>query len=101
MGGTTGAGKSELLRTVVAGLAVRARPDDLTFVLVDYKGGSAFRECATLPHVLRLADSGPAKACAADPALASGLSTRDGELFTAEVGAALDLEVSPNPFAHN
>ncbi|MGW5239928.1 FtsK/SpoIIIE domain-containing protein [Monashia sp. NPDC004114] len=52
VGGTTGAGKSELLRALVAGLAVRSRPDDLTFVLVDYKGGSAFGECAALPHVL-------------------------------------------------
>ena len=56
---------------------------------------------ATLPYVLRLADSGPEQACAADPALASGLSTRQGQLFTAEVGAALDLDVSPNPYAHN
>jgi S-DNA-T family DNA segregation ATPase FtsK/SpoIIIE len=31
---------------------VRSRPNDLTFVLVDYKGGSAFNECARLPHVL-------------------------------------------------
>jgi S-DNA-T family DNA segregation ATPase FtsK/SpoIIIE len=50
--GTTGAGKSELLQSLVAGLAVSCRPDDLTFVLVDYKGGSAFNECARLPHVL-------------------------------------------------
>ncbi|HET6989332.1 MAG TPA: FtsK/SpoIIIE domain-containing protein, partial [Kribbella sp.] len=37
--GTTGAGKSELLQTMVASLAVANRPDELTFVLVDYKGG--------------------------------------------------------------
>src|SRR5262249_30881461 len=36
VGGTTGAGKSELLQTLVAGLAVRCRPDRLGFVLVDY-----------------------------------------------------------------
>ena len=50
--GTTGAGKSELLQTLVASLAVANRPDELTFVLVDYKGGSAFKECAGLPHTL-------------------------------------------------
>jgi S-DNA-T family DNA segregation ATPase FtsK/SpoIIIE len=52
VGGTTGAGKSELLQTLVASLAVHLPPDELTFVLVDYKGGSAFRDCADLPHVL-------------------------------------------------
>ncbi|WP_432836670.1 FtsK/SpoIIIE domain-containing protein [Dactylosporangium sp. CA-092794] len=50
--GTTGAGKSELLQTLVAALALTNRPDELTFVLVDYKGGSAFHECADLPHTL-------------------------------------------------
>ena len=49
--GTTGAGKSELLRSLVASLAVHNRPEQLSFVLVDYKGGAAFRECAGLPHV--------------------------------------------------
>ncbi|MFI6980409.1 FtsK/SpoIIIE domain-containing protein [Embleya sp. NPDC050154] len=50
--GTTGSGKSELLQSFVAALAVANRPDELTFVLVDYKGGSAFSECAELPHTL-------------------------------------------------
>ncbi len=50
--GTTGSGKSELLRSVVAGLAARCSPRDLTFVLVDYKGGSAFDLCAQLPHTV-------------------------------------------------
>jgi DNA segregation ATPase FtsK/SpoIIIE, S-DNA-T family len=52
VGGTTGAGKSELLRTLVAGLAAGVDPDHLTFVLVDFKGGSAFDECAVLPHTV-------------------------------------------------
>lgn len=50
--GTTGAGKSELLQTMIASLAVANRPDALTFVLVDYKGGSAFKDCARLPHTV-------------------------------------------------
>ncbi len=50
--GTTGAGKSELLQTLVASLAVVNRTDEMSFVLVDYKGGSAFRECAKLPHTV-------------------------------------------------
>ena len=50
--GTTGSGKSELLRTMVASLALVNRPDELVLVLVDYKGGSAFAEAAALPHVV-------------------------------------------------
>lgn len=50
--GTTGSGKSELLQTLVASLAAVNRPDELTFVLVDYKGGSAFKDCVRLPHTL-------------------------------------------------
>ena len=50
--GTTGSGKSEFLQTLVASLAVANRPDELTFVLVDYKGGSAFKDCARLPHTV-------------------------------------------------
>ncbi|ETK33281.1 FtsK/SpoIIIE domain-containing protein [Microbispora sp. ATCC PTA-5024] len=50
--GTTGAGKSELLQTLIASLAVANRPDEMTFVLIDYKGGSAFKDCAKLPHTV-------------------------------------------------
>src|SRR4029453_14649457 len=50
--GTTGAGKSELLQTLVCSLALRNRPDEMTFLLVDYKGGAAFRGGAQLPHVV-------------------------------------------------
>ncbi|MCF6468045.1 cell division protein FtsK [Nonomuraea sp. MG754425] len=50
--GTTGAGKSELLQTLICSLAVANRPDQLTFVLIDYKGGAAFKECVRLPHTV-------------------------------------------------
>lgn len=52
--GTTGSGKSELLRTLVASLAARCSPEHLTFVLVDYKGGATFDACAELPHTVGL-----------------------------------------------
>ena len=48
--GTTGSGKSELLQTMVLGLAARYRPEAVQFLLVDYKGGAAFGHCADLPH---------------------------------------------------
>jgi DNA segregation ATPase FtsK/SpoIIIE, S-DNA-T family len=44
--GATGSGKSELLRTIVAGLAATHPPDRLAFVLVDFKGGAAFADLA-------------------------------------------------------
>ena len=49
--GTTGAGKSVLLRTLVAGLCVGSPPEAVQLVLVDYKGGAAFGDCVRLPHV--------------------------------------------------
>lgn len=48
--GTTGSGKSELLLTLVTGLALAAPPEHTEFLLVDYKGGAAFGELTALPH---------------------------------------------------
>ncbi len=52
VGGTTGAGKSELLQSWILGMAAAHSPQRVTFLLVDYKGGSAFRECNDLPHTV-------------------------------------------------
>lgn len=54
VGGTTGAGKSELLQSWILGMATAHSPHRLTFLLVDYKGGSAFRDCVDLPHTVGL-----------------------------------------------
>lgn len=48
--GTTGSGKSELLLTLIAGLAINYDPTILNFVLVDYKAGAAFEPFRHLPH---------------------------------------------------
>jgi S-DNA-T family DNA segregation ATPase FtsK/SpoIIIE len=48
--GATGSGKSELLRTLVLALATTHSPEDLNFVLVDFKGGAAFLGFDQLPH---------------------------------------------------
>jgi S-DNA-T family DNA segregation ATPase FtsK/SpoIIIE len=48
--GATGSGKSELLRSLLVGLALSHPPELLGFVLVDYKGGAAFAGVARLPH---------------------------------------------------
>jgi len=50
--GTTGAGKSELLQSLVASMAIMHPPSSLTFVLIDYKGGAAFKDCEPLPHTV-------------------------------------------------
>jgi len=52
--GATGSGKSELLRTIVMGLALTHPPELLAFVLVDFKGGAAFAGLAGLPHTAGL-----------------------------------------------
>lgn len=49
--GATGSGKSELLRTLVLGLAMSHSSEKLNFVLVDFKGGATFAGMAGMPHV--------------------------------------------------
>lgn len=48
--GATGSGKSELLRTLVLGLALTHSSETLNFVLVDFKGGATFLGLDRLPH---------------------------------------------------
>lgn len=48
--GSTGSGKSELLMTLIIGMALNFSPDVLNFVLIDYKGGAAFEPFKRLPH---------------------------------------------------
>lgn len=48
--GTTGSGKSVLLQSWCLALACRNTPDDLRFVFLDFKGGTAFRALERLPH---------------------------------------------------
>ena len=51
VGGTTGSGKSELLVAWVLALAAAHPPERLSFLLVDFKGGTAFDPLTALPHV--------------------------------------------------
>ncbi|WP_433870164.1 type VII secretion protein EccCa [Saccharopolyspora sp. CA-218241] len=48
--GATGSGKSELLRTLVTGLAATHSSEILNLVLVDFKGGATFLGMDKLPH---------------------------------------------------
>ncbi|TFD19677.1 FtsK/SpoIIIE domain-containing protein [Cryobacterium sp. TMT4-10] len=54
VGGTTGSGKSELLVTWVAAMAAAFVPSEVTFLLVDFKGGAAFAPLGALPHCVGL-----------------------------------------------
>jgi len=61
--GATGSGKSELLRTLVLGLAATHSSEILNLVLVDFKGGATFLGMDKLPHtsavITNLADELP------------------------------------------
>ncbi|MBT1034897.1 FHA domain-containing protein [Canibacter sp. lx-45] len=50
LAGTTGAGKSELLQSLLLGLACACNPESLRLLLIDYKGSASFGKIAKLPH---------------------------------------------------
>lgn len=50
--GTTGSGKSELLQTIISSLAINYSPSDVSFILIDYKGGGMANLFTKLPHLI-------------------------------------------------
>jgi S-DNA-T family DNA segregation ATPase FtsK/SpoIIIE len=50
--GTSGSGKSELLTTLLLSIAVRYHPYDVSFVVIDYKGGGLANTLEGLPHMV-------------------------------------------------
>ena len=52
--GTTGSGKSELLRTLTLALALTYPPDRVNFLFIDFKGGSGLGPLADLVHSVGL-----------------------------------------------
>ena len=54
VGGTTRSGKTEFLKSLFTSLAVANHPDDLSIVIVDFKGGVDHELSARLPHVIDL-----------------------------------------------
>lgn len=99
VGGTSGAGKSEFLQTWILGMAIEQSPDRLTFLLVDYKGGSAFGDCVSLPHTVGLVtDLTPHLVARALTSLRAELTRRE-ELFAmkgAKDLAALEERADPD-----
>ena len=50
--GTTGSGKSEILQTYIASLAINYHPYDVSIIIIDYKGGGMANQFASLPHLV-------------------------------------------------
>lgn len=49
--GTTGSGKSETLQTYILSLAINYHPHEISFILIDYKGGGMANSFENLPHL--------------------------------------------------
>jgi DNA segregation ATPase FtsK/SpoIIIE, S-DNA-T family len=93
VGGTTGSGKSELLQTLICALALNNPPNRMTFLLVDYKGGAAFRECADLPHTVGyITDLTPALVQRALTSLGAEITAREEMLSRFGVKDLVQLE---------
>ena len=50
--GMTGSGKSEFIITYILSLAVNYHPDEVAFILIDYKGGGMAKSFEKLPHTV-------------------------------------------------
>jgi len=79
--GVTGSGKSELLVTWVAGMVSGRSSAEIVVLLVDFKGGTAFRPLAALPHVVGvITDLQHGEAARALSSLSAELRRREAEL---------------------
>nr|WP_208382485.1 FtsK/SpoIIIE domain-containing protein [Microbacterium ulmi] len=100
VGGTTGSGKSEFLQAWVLGMAAEYSPDRVTFLFVDYKGGSAFAECVKLPHCVGLVtDLTPHLVRRALTSLRAELHHREELLHRKSAKDLLELEKRGDPDA--
>ena len=50
--GTTGSGKSEILQTYILSVATLFHPYEVSFVIIDFKGGGMVNQFKDLPHLL-------------------------------------------------
>lgn len=98
VGGTTGSGKSEFLQAWVLGMASAHSPDRVTFLFVDYKGGSAFADCVELPHCVGLVtDLSPHLVRRALTSLRAELHRREHLFNRKKVKDLLELEKRQDP----
>jgi S-DNA-T family DNA segregation ATPase FtsK/SpoIIIE len=100
VGGTTGSGKSEFLQAWVLGMAAEYSPDRVTFLFVDYKGGSAFADCVKLPHCVGLVtDLSPRLVRRALTSLRAELHYREHLLNRKKAKDLIELEKRGDPEA--
>ena len=100
VGGTTGSGKSELLQSWILGMALTNSPERVNFLLVDYKGGSAFSECRFLPHTIGLVtDLSPHLVRRALTSLSAELRYRETLLHRRKAKDLMALERTGDPEA--
>jgi S-DNA-T family DNA segregation ATPase FtsK/SpoIIIE len=93
--GTTGAGKSALLQTLVLGLAATRSPTELAIAVIDYKGGASLGDCARLPHVVgQVTDLDPGLAMRALAGLRHELRLRERLVAHHGVGDLAQLRVA-------
>lgn len=93
--GTTGAGKSEFLQTLIASLAAHNSPQRLALVLVDLKGGAAFQDLSRLPHTVGFfTDLDEHLAVRALTSLNAELRRREEVLRAAGVKDLIDMEAT-------
>lgn len=50
--GTTGSGKSEILQTYILSMALKYHPHEVTFLIIDFKGGAMANQFSKLPHMI-------------------------------------------------
>ncbi|MBA4247749.1 MAG: hypothetical protein C0444_05585 [Microbacterium sp.] len=97
VGGTTGSGKSELLRTLALGWAAHRSPAEVHLLFIDFKGGATFSGLVDLPHAVGLVtDLDPVVAERALLSLRAELRRRERALVEAGVR---DLSHKPGLFA--
>lgn len=86
VGGTTGSGKSEFLRSLALSWAAAAPPERASVLFIDFKGGATFAGLTELPHAAGLVtDLDPIIAQRAIAALRAELRHRERVLVQAGV----------------
>ncbi len=88
--GMTGSGKSEFIMTYILSMALNYSPEEVSFILIDYKGGGMSKAFKKLPHlagmITNLDGSGIARALVS---IESELKRREHVL--AETGEKLEM----------
>jgi hypothetical protein len=85
--GTTGSGKTTLMKAMVLSLAVAVSPEEAALVLIDPKAVDGFPGLAGLPHLAHPVITDPEEACAMMAAIVAEMERREREA-TANGGRA-------------